>query len=259
MHHITEHNQLMKRIHLLCLTAAIILTAACGGNRENTTAQTASNDSTSLSLPGDSTLYGLACDGCSDTIVVMLTNLDGAPDTFDILEASRQHKVFGHPRVGDQIALVINPEDATIADLVINLEQLKGTWCYLVKPTLRERAGITDSMRQEMTTRMPDSIRRRLMRPREYGFQLLANAQARPIGMERGSQSSRQQSPVVWPEIRRYRSWHLFNGRLVLTQRQRDSLRTPPTDTADFVLLRHDTLVLRYNDGSRQGFYRKKK
>ena len=95
--------------------------------------------------------------------------------------------------------------------------------------------------------------------PREYGFQLLANAQARPIGMERGSQSSRQQSPVVWPEIRRYRSWHLFNGRLVLTQRQRDSLRTPPTDTADFVLLRRDTLVLRYNDGSRQGFYRKKK
>ena len=51
--------------------------------------------STEQNMPGDSTVYGLACDGCNDTILVFLPRTGGDPDTFNILGASKQHQVFG--------------------------------------------------------------------------------------------------------------------------------------------------------------------
>ena len=38
---------------------------------------------------GDSTLYGLACDGCTDSVLVFLSFEGGDPITFDIIEASK--------------------------------------------------------------------------------------------------------------------------------------------------------------------------
>ena len=61
-------------------------------------------------------------------------------------------------------------------------------------------------------------------------------------------------SPVDYPALKRYTQWHLYNGRLVLVP---DSARSEAPDTATIVLLRRDSLVLRFNDHE-QAYYRNK-
>ena len=97
-----------------------------------------------------------------------------------------------------------------------------------------------------------------LMQPREYGVEIKSEHIARPIGITR-TMTSDEESPVVFPPLKRYREWRIFNGRLILNETTRDTLGTVTvtnSDTATFVLLRRDTLVLRFNDGE-QGFYRR--
>ena len=89
---------------------------ACGGKQE--TATTADGiDSTLTAVVGDSTIYGLACDGCTDTILVFmeLSRIDADPDTFNVLEATRSHRVYGHLNVGDNVAVVRSAEDTAVA------------------------------------------------------------------------------------------------------------------------------------------------
>lgn len=245
---------------LTLFLATLLLTVACSGGSSSLTGDdNTPTDSIGL-LPGDSMLYGLACEGCNDTIVVVLSDLSANPDTFDVLEASRNRMMFGRPMVGDEIALLVNSDDSTVADMVVDLEQLKGRWCYQVTPTLRPRAGMSEQQQKEFAGRMPDSIRRRVMQPREYGMELLPSWQARPIGLQR-QRNNRGQSPVTYPKLKLYRQWHLLNGRLVLTQArlgQSDSLGLQ-SDTADFVALRRDTLTLTFTDGKTQTYYRKPK
>ena len=110
------------------------LVFACGqrGNVENTVPE---SDKDGL-LEGDSMVYGLACEGCNDSVVVLLP-MDGSdPVSYDIIEARLNQKVLGQMRVGDWIGLMRNAEDSTVADLVIDLDELKGTWCYVVMPKL---------------------------------------------------------------------------------------------------------------------------
>jgi hypothetical protein len=69
-------------------------------------------------------------------------------------------------------------------------------------------------------------------------------------------------SPVEYPKLKRYASWKLYNGRLILitdTTRltQTAQKRTLEYDTADIVRFRRDTLVLRFKDHE-QTYYRKK-
>jgi hypothetical protein len=64
---------------------------------------------------------------------------------------------------------------------------------------------------------------------------------------------------VEYPVLKRYREWHLFNGHLILNETMLDSLGNQQlvcSDTADFVLMRRDSLVLRFADGERS-YYRK--
>lgn len=245
---------------LTIFLAALLLTTACTGSNSNpASSDNTPTDSIGL-LPGDSMLYGLACEGCNDTMVVVLSDLSANPDTFDVLEASRSRRVLGRPMVGDEIALMVNSDDSTVADIVVDLEQLKGTWCYQVTPTLRPRADMTEQQQKDFAGRMPDSIRSRIMQPREYGMELLPSWQARPIGLQR-QRNNRGQSPVTYPKLKLYRQWHMLNGRLVLTEArigQSDSLGLQ-SDTADFVTLRRDTLTLSFTDGSTQTYYRKRK
>ena len=245
-----------RRLFIDALAAMAMLLTACGTNDGTEIPSVGSLQQ----LEGDSTRYGLACDGCSDTIVVILCNLESNPDTFNILEAMRQHRVIGRPRVGDELALMVDSADTTVAYSVVNINLLKNTWCYEVVPQLRPRADLTPEQQAEFSTRMPDSVRKRLMQPREYGFQLMSEQMVRPLGITREQRIMKNISPVIYPEVKRYRHWHIFNGRLVLNDTRTDSLghtKTTISDTADFVMMRPDTLVLRFNDGTLQRYYRK--
>lgn len=243
----------MKKLLYLAL---VLATAAACGKRSVAPIEAEQAISTETNVEGDSTIYGLACDGCTDTILVFLPRTGGDPDTFDILNASRQHHVFGHPMIGDRMAVVVNRENPKVADIVIDMEQFNGEWCYQVMPRLKERADLTAAMKKEM---LADSAIQQMMQPREYGFQIKSDYTARPIGQNYRTMSSDEETPVEYPELKRYREWRIYNGRLILNETMRDSLGNQvvsSSDTADFVLMRRDTLVLRFTDGER-GYYRK--
>ena len=251
----------IKRLHLVAIVAAIVLTAACGGKQESAPAQDADSLTAIMpSHPGDSTIYGLACEGCNDTLLIFLPRIDADPDTFNILEASRNHQVFGRMKIGDIIAAIPNKENPKVADMVINLEYLKGKWCYMVKPQLRERAGMSSKdMANRKRSPEADSMLQVLLRPREFGFELKSDNVVRPISGLSPTEAADKNSPAVFPPIKRYRNWIVSNGKLILSETSRDSLGNTTittNDTATLVLLRRDTLVLRFND-KEQGYYRK--
>ena len=208
-------------------------------------------------LPGDSAIYGLACDGCTDSILVFIPFSGGDPDTINILNARTNRRVFGRPDIGDEVAMILNDSNKTVAEMVINIERLKGQWCYMVLPKLRHRAGMPfDSARMVKT--IPDSLREMWFQPREYGFELLSEHQAQPIGL-RLSTDTRDTGPVEYPEMKRYREWHIYNGHLLLMETRRDTTgarQVISTDTADILVMRHDSLLLKFADHE-QGYYRK--
>ena len=53
--------------------------------------------------------------------------------------------------------------------------------------------------------------------------------------------------------LKRYATWRLYNGRLILVP---DSITQQSSDTADILMMRRDTLVLRFRD-KEQAYYRK--
>lgn len=242
----------MKKNSALTALVAILLMVGCSQPVEKPAKPQADSN-----VPGDSTLYGLACDGCTDTILVVLRDITQDPDTLNILSASRQHRIFGMPRIGDQLAIVLNDSNPKVADLVINLEQLQTSWCYMVQPKLRERADVSKAMQQEFLENIPDSVFQKLLAPREYGFTLKDNHDARPVGAVYAGNTTDEQSPVEYPKLKRYRQWAIYNGRLVLNETALDSLgqqQLLSSDTADFVMMRRDSLVLRFAEGE-QGYY----
>jgi hypothetical protein len=103
---------------------------------------------------------------------------------------------------------------------------------------------------------MPDSLRKKWMVPKEFGFQFKANYECMPIGERIENEKN---SPFVYEKPKRYREWRLQNGRLLLTAHLRDSTgnnQKTITDTADLVRLSRDTLVLEFSEGERT-YYRK--
>ena len=104
----------------------------------------------------------------------------------------------------------------------------------------------------------PDALRRKWFQPREYGYELCRDRSVRPIGQER-QESIRQQGPVEYPKLKRYRQWYIYNGHLLLCETRRDTLGNQQiisTDTADIVFMRRDTLQLRFATHE-QGYYRR--
>ncbi len=203
-----------------------------------------------LRAPGDSTVYALAAAGSNDSILVFLAlPYDGAdPDTVDILHARMQRQVFGHPQVGDNVAIVRNDSDSTIAERVIVTERLARRWCYNVYPRLRRKMGEGP---------LPPRLQQMLEETREYSFVIKLGGTMLTMGAH--ARQADEQLPVVYPRAKNYGLWAIFNGRLLLSEVKRDTTGTVTvlgTDTADFVRLGRDTLVLRFNDGDRR-FYRK--
>ena len=187
---------------------------------------------------GDSTLYGLACDGCTDSLLVFLPLDGGDPDTFDIIDAWQEHRVFGRLRIGDQLAVILNPDSLAEVLMVINLNRLAGQWSYMVTPTLRN-----------LSRPLPDSIRQRLLAPKEYSFRLKRDGTALTLGGQR-QKTSDDRRPVDFPDLKRYKEWHLYNGHLILSTGKEN-------DTATILMLRHDSLILSFADHD-QHYYRKK-
>ena len=245
-----------KLLNIVIISTVIGLIAACHSRRPLDEEQV--NVGTSTSIEGDSTLYGLACDGCTDTVLIFLPGKGGDPITYNILEATKKRRIIGHPMVGDWVAVILNGEDTTVADMVIDLDQLKGTWVELAYPTVKERA--VDIAIDEEMKKIQDSLIQAMMKPVEMGFSLKRHYQAQTVGRQRRSTQKEDDSPVVYPEIKNYTQWHVINGQLVLTSQSRplnDSVNGEVVnDTADFIFMTRDSLRLRFKDREK-GYYRR--
>ena len=251
----------MRQFTLLIIFAVgILVSTSC----RNKTEEPKKTVGTSTKIKGDSTLYGLACDGCTDSVLVFLSGQGGDPVNYNIIDASKNRKVIGRPQVGDWVCLIVNGTDKKKADLVINLDRLKGTWVNLEKPWLRKRldAPSLGNMDAETKHRI-DSMIKIQLKPVEIGFALRRHYEARPVGLEY-SRNKNQDNPVVYPTPKFYTEWHIFNGKLVLTEgalrmgNQRKVKTKYKSDTVEIVMMLRDSLRIRYKDGKEKGFYRKK-
>lgn len=248
---------------LLSAVVACAMLAACAQRHEPTPEKRGhSNDE--LRLSGDSTVYGLACEGCTDSTIVLLPNNGADPIRYDIIDAFQNRKVLGKPRIGDWIGLVVNREDTTVADLVVNLDMLKGTWCYIVTPRMREFENMPPKLQKRMLSDMPDSVRQALLMPREYGFTLKRQWTAQSVGYVRRRNALAEESPVVYPPLSYFTEWHILNGKLVMTSGKPNfsndnaqiTISELHYDTCDIVYLHDDSLVLA-SEGATRGYYRK--
>lgn len=239
---------------------AALTFGACSSKDKNIDAENTSID-VQPTIKGDSTLYGLACDGCTDSVVVFLRNSGGDPDTFNIIDARQDHRVYGHPRIGDRLALLVDTKDSTQAYIVIDLDDLQGKWCYQAMPKMRDFASMSPRLQRRMMANMPDSIKKTFMVPKEFGFHIRRGNTVRPIGFFQRSNTTDDMSPVEYPPFKMYTEWHIFNGNLILTEEQMPMLgqRAPKSvsDTAKIMMLGKDTLVLKIKDEVK-GYYRQK-
>ena len=247
--------------NLLIFLSVILFATACSQQTGKTVATEEDNDSLATILEGDSTIYGIVCDGCTDTILVFLSsnNIAADPDTLNILDATRNHRIFGRLTIGDKIAVVRNDSDSTIAKTVIDMENLFNTWCYQALPKLHVRADMEGRTEQQKINNLPDSIRNLLSIPREYTLQIKADHSAMAYGNMR--KTTDEDDIIEYPTIKRYGQWHLFNGKLLLTEMAIDStgaMNAISIDTVQFVLLDRDTLVLQFADELRS-YYKKVK
>ena len=243
---------MMKKLLFFAIIAVVM--TACGSNQPKM--DKVPNDAISMyrSIPGDSALYGLACDGCTDSILVFLPYSGGDPDTFDIISCRQQRRLYGRPHIGDALAVMVNPENRHEASCVINIGTLVGQWCFMAEPTLCTIDGRTPPI--------PDSIRKKILIPVEYSMKLKADNTASMRGNRNNmGKNGNAQSLAVYPEFHRYTDWYPFNGRLIL---HADTIAgftqegdKPVTDTVDIVLLMRDSLILRIGD-KEQSYYRKK-
>ena len=225
-----------------------------------------SNMPISMSKPakGDKAIYGLACMGCSDTAVVLLPNGGGDPVRYNILDASRNHQVFGNIEIGDWICVIPcrDRNEKNAADMVIDLDKLKATWTYQVMPHLRDVTHLSKRQQARILANMPDSIVETYMVPREYGFTLKRMSEARSVGYVMANSSVEDDSPVEYPPVPQYTEWHAYNGKLILVKGRREFNgivfnEKTTYDTLSFVYMKDDSLALRDSKGNIQGYHRK--
>ena len=191
----------MKIKYLFFATFAGILTMiSCGKKNEEPVDNIAQQIDVSEQIVGDSMIYGLACEGTSDSNIVVYPFSGGDPIKYSCIDAHKNHKIIGHPEIGDWVGLVLDKEDSTVANMVINLDQLKGTWTYTVMPTFKDVKNMSKRMQKKMESlmieQMPDSEKALYMVPREYGFSLKRSHNAEPVGRVRQNAGVDNDSPV---------------------------------------------------------------
>lgn len=244
----------------------LIIFISCGEKKKNVEAIPETHDASKY-IVGDSMIYGLACDGTSDSFVVVLPFNGDDPVTYSCIDAHKANKIIGKPQIGDWVGLMLDPEDSLSAEFVINLDQLKGTWTYPVMPTLKDFKHLSRRMQRkmekQMISEMSDSMKATILVPREYGFSLKRGHAAQPVGRIFKGSSLEDDSPVEYPEVKNYRQWFMWNTRLILVSGSMNMIKNEKSkaekdvfDTLDFVSLSDDSLVLIHH-GQRIGFHRK--
>ncbi len=256
-----EQTEDMKRFRLFLLAAGALL-CSCQGQQNSGNNNDTGIDSLDITAQDESMIQGLACDGCNDTIAIFLRQpyQGDDPDTLNILNASRQKKVYGRPHVGDKLALLPDPNDSTRATMMIVLNDLTSQWCYKVKPTLRLRADVEGHTEHQQLQHLPDSVRDMLNEELVYGFHLLTDNTITPIGWKEHAEINEKDSPIEYPAPPRYNAWHIAAGRLILQTLSTDSLQTAHvtlSDTTTLVTLNDSTLILRFPNGQRSYFKNK--
>lgn len=251
-----------KVIVLALAVLAIAVTACKGGSKESpTTRNGASTDE--LKLKGDKTVYGLACDGCTDSVVMLLPNDGSDPIKYNVIDATRRGKIMGQLKVGDWIGVVVNERDPKVADMVIDLDQLKGIWCYIVMPKLKDYDSMSERQQRRIMRNMPDSIKETYLIPREYGFWMRRQWSCQSVGYMREQTSLENESPVVYPPLGFFTAWHIWNGKLVITsgtpkftKDNKLTVTNLTNDTCTIEYFKGDSLVLS-SDGISRSYYRK--
>lgn len=220
-------------------------------------------DSVYYKAKNDRTVYGLACEGCNDSVVVLLP-LDGSdPVRYNCLVATRRHKVIGDIQIGDYIALLPAADDAKRAETVIDLDDLKGIWCYVVMPTMRDVTNLSKSAQARKLAQMPDSVKETYMIPREYGFWMKRDWQCQSVGYMPEQTALEDESPVVYPPLSYFIGWHIWNCKLITVSGKptngkegRRGVTDVRLDTCDIDYLQGDSLVLS-SEGVSRSYYRK--
>lgn len=258
----------MKLRYLIASLAACVIIAGCSNkgndsNADNNAVKETAND-------GNKMVYGLTCDGSTDSILIVYP-MDGSdPIFYNTIEAKQKGHIIGKPSIGDWVGLMLNPEDSLEAELVINLDQLKGTWTYTVMPRFKEFQNMSKRMQRRMEQKaiedMPDSVKQIYMVPREYGFVLKRNSVAQPVGRVYKKYTIDDDSPVEYPEVCKYKSWKVWNGLLILTSGTNDmekklkatsEIEPDKHDTLQLLTLTEDTLIA-IHKGQTIGFHRQK-
>lgn len=216
-------------------------------------------------MAGDSTVYGLACKGSSDDAILLLPADGSNPVRYDIVLATRRNKVLGSINTGDRIALVPNKKHANVADMVINLDELKGVWCYMVMPQMRQDSYEQEQVQDRTKDSMADSLALSLFVPLEYGFWLKSQGEAASVGYIRELNALVDESPVTYPSLDYFIKWQIWNGKFILASGKPkydkdntvDGYTDIRYDTCSIDFLSHDSLALTDRNGTRC-YYRKK-
>lgn len=246
---------------LFCALVIALATAGCKDKDADTEALQMPQDS-ELTIKNDSMVYGLICDGTSDSVVVLWT-FGGDPKTYSCIDAKHDNRIIGTPEIGDWAGVMVNPDDSTEATMVLDLDQLKGTWTYPVMPVMKELQNMSKRAQRRMMANMSDSVKETYLVPREYGFTLKRGHKAQAVGRIMKSNTLEDDSPVQYPEVKNYHQWYTCNGRLLLVSGEMQmpdaKQQTRPkteVDTMDFVFMSADSLILTLN-GQRYHFHRK--
>lgn len=199
-------------------------------------------------------INALVCEGSNDTLLIYLnTPYDGSdPDTLNVLWAWNNHRIYGIPNVGDNVVVLRNDSDSTSADAVIVTEDLMGRWAFEAYPSLRKMAGMPAD-----TSLLPDTLKQQLKVSREYSINFKKDHTMLSLGGRRRSRT--EEMPIEYPQMKQYTEWKLADDRLLLYVSAVDStgeINVTGVDTASFVMLRSDTLVLIVN-GEKRGFSKK--
>ncbi len=218
----------------------------------------------SLSKPakGDRAIYGLACPGCSDTALV-LPNGGGDPVRYNILDATRNHQVFGDIEVGDWVC-VMPCEEKDEEEPCRHGDRPGPAEGHLDLSGDAEAARCIASEQApagENPANMPDSIVETCMVPRQHGFTLKRMSEAMAVGRVMINKDVDDDSPVEYPDVPQYTEWHAYNGKLILVQghRELDGVvinEKTKRDTFTFVYMKGDSLALSDREGRIQGFHR---
>ncbi|MDO4932433.1 MAG: hypothetical protein Q4E63_07320 [Prevotellaceae bacterium] len=251
----------MRHINILGITVALAALWGCGHRSNGADGGETIPVEKEFVVKNDSMLYGLVCDGTSDSVVV-LWPFHGDPVAYSCVEARQDGRIIGKPEIGDWTGVMVNPEDTTEVTMVVDLDQLKGTWTYTVMPVMKDLQNMSKRMQRRMMANVPDSVKETFFVPREYGFTLKRGHKAEAVGRVMRRNTLEDDSPVVYPEVKRYRQWHMSNGRLLLVSGAgtlhdgASQTVSYVVDTLDLVYMDNDSLVLEA-DGVRCGFHRK--